>query len=162
MGEQLLEEKRVPLSRLDDLHRADSGTLDAPSPSIRSSDSARSRLEQDRAGIRPARPPLWPLVEKVGTGEAEEEDRGLAYPVGDVFEQFEERWLRPVQIVDDDDERPLARELLEQPAKRPEGLASVREGIGQAEERRQRPGDLGILTSGVTDEGGDLPPRLLR
>ena len=67
-----------------------------------------------------------------------------------------------MHIVDDDDERPLARELLEQPAERPERLASVREGVGQAEERRKRSRDLGILTSSVTDEGGDLRPHLFR
>ena len=67
-----------------------------------------------------------------------------------------------MHIVDDDDEGPLAREFLEQPAERPERLASVREGIGQAEERRKRSRDLGILTSSVTDEGGDLRPRLFR
>ena len=59
----------------------------------------------------------------------------LARPIGHELEQLEQGRLRPVHIVDDDDERPLARELLEQPAERPERLASVREGVGQAEER---------------------------
>ena len=40
----------------------------------------------------------------------------------DVLQQVEQRLLGPVDVVDDEDERPLACKRLEEPSKRPGGL----------------------------------------
>ena len=63
-------------------------------------------------------PPLQPgrPVEQLGPGETEDQDRGVPAPVGDVLDELEERGLAPVEIVQEDDQRPLGRPRLEQPA----------------------------------------------
>ena len=55
-----------------------------------------------------------------------------AAPVGDVLDEVEERRLGPVQVVPDDDERPLVRGLLERLAHRPRDL------VGRRPARRTR------------------------
>ena len=99
----------------------------AASSSSSASDSLlRQRLERDRRAA-----PARALVEQVGSREAEKQDRCVAAPAGDVLEQVEERRLGPVDVLEADDERALARERLEQPPDRPERLF--------ARGRRRRP-----------------------
>ncbi len=77
-----------------------------------------ARRASRRGGCRPGRA----LVEQVGTGEAEEQDWCAAREAGDVLEEVEQRRLRPVDVVDRDDERPPAGERLEQAPERPRRL----------------------------------------
>ena len=63
-------------------------------------------------------PHAGPLVEQLRPREAEQQDRRAAREVGDVVDQVEERRLAPVDVVEDDDERPLAGGVLEQRADR--------------------------------------------
>ena len=74
------------------------------------------RLEQDRRRIELAAAPAGPELEQLGTGDAEQEDRRVARPVGDVLDQVEEDGLGPLEVVEDDDLRPLRRARLDQPA----------------------------------------------
>ena len=63
------------------------------------------RLEQDRGRVRlPARP-AGPDFEKLGPGQAEEQDRRLARPFRDVLDEVEKGGLGPVDVVQHDDER---------------------------------------------------------
>ena len=68
------------------------------------------------------RQPARPLVEQIGAREAEEQHGGAVNPAGEVLEQVEERRLGPVDVLDEDDERPAATELLEEAAHGPERL----------------------------------------
>ena len=65
-------------------------------------------------------------VEQVGARHAQEQDRRAARPVGDVLDEVEERGLAPVDVVEHEHERALARRGLEEPPDRPEGLLARR------------------------------------
>ena len=67
------------------------------------------RLEQDRRGVELAAAPGRAVVEELGTRRADEQDRRVAGEVGDRLEQVEQGRLGPVDVVDEDDERPLSR-----------------------------------------------------
>lgn len=96
------------------------------------------RLERDGHGATLPAGPAGALVQKLGTGEAEDENGGPDV-VDDRIEQLEQRRLRPVDIVDDDQQRPRLGEPLEQPTERPGSLSrggtrtdpqEVREPVG--------------------------------
>ena len=77
---------------------------------------ARQRLEQDRRGVQLAPAPAGTELEQLGARDAEQEDRGIARPVGDVLDQVEEDRLRPLDVVEEDELRPLRGASLQQPA----------------------------------------------
>ena len=60
--------------------------------------------------------PGRPQLQQLGPGDAEQEDRRVAREVGDVLDEVEERRLGPLEVVDDDDLRPLGGARLEEPA----------------------------------------------
>ena len=75
---------------------------------INSSQSvAGERLEQDRRRVQLAAAPAGSQLEQLGPGDAEEEDRRVARPVGDVLDQVEEDRLRPLDVVEHEDLWPL-------------------------------------------------------
>ena len=90
----------------------------------------RQRLEQDRGGVRLAAAPHRPCVEQLRARDAEQEDRPVARPVRHVLDDVEERLLRPLEIVEDDDERLLRGGALQQAAER-----ELRLGRRRAEDR---------------------------
>ena len=128
------------------------------------------RLEKDRGCVVLASTPGVAGVEELGAGHADDEQRRVADPVDDVLDQVEQRRLRPVDVVEDDDERLLARQLLEQPAHGPERLlgraarAVPAEDRGhalgddrgvRASDRRLDPGSHVILAERLGDDLGD-------
>ena len=85
--------------------RTDSSS-DAPSRcSIRRSASA-SPSGSSSTDVALSFPPAQPGRASRSSGRARQTSRigGLARPVGDVLDQVEERWLGPVDVVEDDDE----------------------------------------------------------
>ncbi len=66
--------------------------------------------------------PRGVAVEQVGPGEAEDEDRGVPGPAEHVLDQLDEGRLRPLEVVEAHDQRPLARDVLEQPTDGPHRL----------------------------------------
>ena len=90
--------------------------------------------------------PLRPLLEQFGTRDAEEEDRGVARPAAHVLDEVEQRRLGPVDILQDDDERPFARNELEEPPHCPEQLLR-RSGSAAAEhvETLEYEGGVGVV-----------------
>ena len=88
------------------------------------------RLEQERRRVELAAAPVGSRVEELGPRDAEEEDRRVARQVGDVLDEIDEHRLRPLQVVDDDDLRPLGRARLEQPAEREPASPSGRRDDG--------------------------------
>ena len=85
--------------------------------------SGAERLEQERRRVQLAAAPAGSDVEQLGARDAEEEDRRVAREVGDVLDEVDEDRLGPLQVVDDDDLRPLRGACLEQP---PEGELRLR------------------------------------
>ena len=71
----------------------------------------RHRLEHQRRRRRPG--PVRPALEELGAGEAEEDDRGVGEAARQVLDEVEEGRLGPVHVVEDGDERPVDRKVLE-------------------------------------------------
>ena len=86
----------------------------------------RELLEHDRRRTRLQRGPERPQVEKLGTGEATEEERDAPAAGAHVFEQVDEDRLGPLQVFDDHEERLPACDLLQEPPERPEDLLGAR------------------------------------
>jgi hypothetical protein len=74
--------------------------------------------EEERRRVELPTSPSGLGVEKLGPSHAEEEDRRAAREVGDVLDQLEERSLSPLDVVEDDDLRPLRGTLFEETAER--------------------------------------------
>ncbi len=101
--------------------------------------SGAERLEQERRRVQLASGPARPIVEQFGARDAEQEDRRVTRHVGNVLDEVDEDWLGPLQVVDDDDLRPLGRPRLEEP---PEGELRLRrrradDGVGLGADRDQ-------------------------
>ena len=80
--------------------------------------------------------PRRPKLEQVRPRDAEDEQRRIARPVGDVLDQVEERRLGPLEVVEVDDERTLAGGRLEEPPHRERDVLGG--GVAVAEQRRDR------------------------
>ena len=126
--EHLLDEQRVPLRRLEDPCAGVLGELGLAEEVAHQELAFASgeRLEEHRGRVHLAAAPCRPRVEELGSGEADEQDRRVARPVRDVVDEVEEGRLGPVHVVEDDDERLLARHLLEQLAHGEEQLLRAR------------------------------------
>ena len=116
---------------------------DAPrsSSSARAADEraglrVRERLERHQRPPGLRRRPRGPLVQELGAGEAEQQDRGAAREGHQVLEQVEQRRLGPVDVLDDRDQGALARDALEQPADGPGRLLDRGGLVGRARSRR--------------------------
>ena len=115
--EELLDEERVPASRSNHL-LAQRGRKLTEVPDQRLGVLARERGERDRVDLGPVRARL----EQLGPGQAQHEDRRIGDVGGEVLDQVEQRRLGPVDVVEDDDQRLLGRERLDQLANGPEDL----------------------------------------
>src|SRR5262249_1206864 len=71
------------------------------------------RIERGSRGVRLAASPGRTLLEQLGAGDAEQEDRRASREIGDVLDQVEQGRLRPVHVLEDEDERPVQRKPLE-------------------------------------------------
>ena len=160
--EHLLDEERVALGRSGDpvAHAFPERRLPEQVAHQRVALRVGQRLEQ-----QPGRP-LRAILEQLGPRERDEQQRRLAGGFEGVFDEIEEGRLRPVAVVEDDHERALAAERLEQPTDGPEGLfASAGPRLCDTYEARDPLGDeLAVLLAG--EQGGhrlgELVDRLLQ
>ena len=76
------------------------------SVAVSSSESGASRIV-DELTLPPPQPGR--RVEELGAGGADDEQRHPARPVHEVVDEVEQRVVGPVQVFEDEDERPLAR-----------------------------------------------------
>jgi hypothetical protein len=104
--------------------RAHAAPLRAAAGRRRGARSRRQRREPDRGGVGVAASPTWPTVKEIGTGRREHEDRNAAGPVDDVIHEVQQCVVRPMQVVDDEDERLFLRQRLQEPPPGGEGLAT--------------------------------------
>ena len=97
---------------------------------------AGQRRERDRQRVAVAAPAVPPLLQ-VGTRGAEQEQRRVAAPVGEVLDEVEQPLVGPVQVLEHEHERrPLGHRLDVAPP-RGEGLVA-RLALGRAGEADQR------------------------
>ena len=97
-----------------------------------------------RSGSRWTTPaPAWTAVVQLGAGHAEEEDRRAGRDERDVLDQVEQRLLGPVDVVEDEHQRLLARDRLDELAERPGQLV----GRGRAGAPEQRASGSAIAAS---------------
>ena len=85
-------------------------------------------------------PQLGADLEQLGPSDAEQQHRGIPGPVRQVLDQVEEGRLGPMDVVEHDDERTFAREMLEQLADGPERVLG-RTGLAPPEQSADERGD---------------------
>ena len=116
-------------------------------------------LQQDRGRVELATAPTRAPIEQFWPRQADEQDRCVPRPVGDVLDEVEKRRRAPLQIVEDHDERPFASLRLEQLADGPESLVGRADALDMAERRAEPLCDqLCVLVSGEArpDRRGEI------
>ena len=93
-------------------HRARLARSDAPE-----SDAASAR--------RTLRLPAGRMLQQLGAGEADEQDGPTSAGAAEVLDEVEQRGLRPVNVVDQENERAPLGERLEEASERPGDLPAV-------------------------------------
>ena len=136
--QQLLEEERVALRGLGDaralirFERRSTETLEQRIRLLRG-----ERVEDDPVDVRAPVEERRSLLEQLLAREADDRDRPLAL-VREVLDELEERRLRPVNVVEHEDERPLARARLAELAEEPGELGRRRRRLGVERSRGRR------------------------
>ena len=128
--EELLEEERVALRRLDDprsLVRLQSRPAETFEQCIR---LLRGQgVEQDAIGVGPSFEERRPVFEELLARKADDCDRTRPL-VHEVLDELEEGRLRPVDVVEDEDKRPLTRARFAELAEEPGQLGRRRRRLG--------------------------------
>ena len=134
--QHLLDEERVALrGGCDALLRVcvDAGqeqVVDEPRRLVRS-----QGLEQHRGCVQLPAAPAGPVIQQLRPGDAEQEQRRVPSEVGDVVDEVEERWLGPLEVVEDEDEWLLSCHPLEDAAGLERDLVPVGPEVDLAGER---------------------------
>jgi hypothetical protein len=147
--DELLHEEWIPFGGLDDLRPRLPGQLAEPLHE-RLAVRLRERLERDDGRVRPRRRPRRAPLEKIRPCGAEQEKGGIIRERGDVLDQVEESRLCPVQVVEDDDQRPGLGQGLEELPEAPRNLLRSRRRLGRAE--RDADAELGEAGVGAGAE----------
>src|SRR5205085_6586837 len=82
-------------------------------------------------------------VEELRAREAEDEDRRVAHPGGQVLDEVEERVLGPVDVLEDEHERLYLGELLRPGARRPRELLPAALALDGGEDPGGKPEQVG-------------------
>jgi hypothetical protein len=114
LSHELLEKERIALRATDqelldlgrELHREQ--TVEHLCSGL-----GRKRLEPDRRRVPPAGTPGRPTGEQLGT-RGRQQQHGPAHVSYDPLEEIEEVVLGPVDVLDEEHERPLGRDLLDE------------------------------------------------
>ena len=111
------------------------------------------RLQENRGRVQLAPTPIGTEIEQVGPGEADQQDRYVSRPVGEMLDQVEERGLTPMDVVEDNDDRFRAGERLEQRLYGSESFFGAQRDLGKADHFRDTLSDeLRVL---LVSEGAD-------
>ena len=90
-------------------------------------------------------------VEELGSCGAEDEERHIGRPFGHLVDEVEQAVVRPVEILEDEDERPLLGERLEEAPPGRERLGRViAAGLGARSEARER-AEVAFHPAGLPD-----------
>jgi hypothetical protein len=113
-------------------------------------------LEEQGVGVAPSSSPCGTLLDQLGSGQAEQEDRGIS-PVGDVLDEVEERGLGPVQVFEGEDERARSCQCLEEAANGGEQVVGSAGLLRRSDRDRDLTGDpLAVV---LPDELPSAPER---
>ena len=82
------------------------------------------RRERDRRGVPLAAAPVGPALEELRPRRRDDEDRHARRPVDQMVDEVQEPVVGPVEILEDEDQRMLLREVLEEVAPRRERLSA--------------------------------------
>ena len=82
------------------------------------------RLERDRRGIELAATPVRAPSKQLRSGRADHQHRHVGHPVGELVDEVEQAVVGPLEILEDEDERALCGEFLEEAPPGCEGLRS--------------------------------------
>src|SRR5215211_5664278 len=82
------------------------------------------RQAEQRRAIRRLVTPLRAFVEELGTSEAEDQQRDIRREFSEARQQIEKRGLRPMDVLDDHDQRLPLGDPLQQPAHSPLGFSA--------------------------------------
>ena len=107
------------------------------------------RQGQRRFSAAPAQP-RRPRVQELGPRDAEDEDRRITDPAGEVFDEVEHRRLRPVHVLEAEDERPVVRKRFADLAEGPVRL--LRPGRPAARRRSGQPLDDELAFIWICDQ----------
>jgi hypothetical protein len=144
---ELLEEQRIALGGRQDAAgggRVELGAGDRLDQRERV--RAVERVEREHRPAAAWRRPGGAILEQLGAGEADDRDRRAGRERDNVLEQLEQRRVGPVRVLDDEHERALGGDRLEQPPHRPERLARLRRVVGEADRAEHAGGDrLGLV-----------------
>ena len=95
--------------------------------------------ERDRRRVRLSSAPPGTAGEQLWAGRADDEQRNSRRPVDEVIDEVEQAVVRPVQVLEDEDERVLLGERFEEPPPGRERLGlAVGAGLGLLGEADQR------------------------
>ena len=110
------------------------------------------RVELDRGRAHPPSAPARAHVEQLGPGEADEQERRLAHPRGEMLDQLEQRLLGPVDVLEDEHERLDVGELSAH-ARAAQAIscaaALVLDGLEHARGEPEQVGDRLVLAAGA-------------
>ena len=159
--DDLLDVERVALGDLEDPRR---GAL----RQRRAAEQVREQLpglglgqglEEDRRRVRLAPAPCRPVVEQLGPSHDQQDEWRVARPLRHVLDELDERWLGPLQVVDDEHERPRAGERLEHPPHGPARFVGHDRGTGRARAARRPPARPRAPRRGPRRPGRRAAPR---
>ena len=142
-GEKLLDEERVAVGRLQDFGAGRTRECAVVEERVHECVHLRldERLQREERRIVPERRPGWSRLQQLGPPTAEQQDRPLAAEAGHVLDEIEEPGLGPMEVLEDDDQRPVAGQRLEQRADRPVGLVRRPSALRSADGGRDRIGN---------------------
>ncbi len=83
------------------------------------------RRERERRRVELAAAPARSALEELGPRSRDDEQRHVGQPVDELVEEVEEALVGPVDVLDDDDERALLGETLEEAAPGGERLVAA-------------------------------------
>ncbi len=101
------------------------------------------RLELERRRADAASAPRRPDVEQLGARDAEQEQRRLAHPRGEMLDQLEQRLLAPVHVLEHEHERLRLGELLRPRTRRPCDLLLRALALDRLEHADREPEQIG-------------------
>ena len=112
-GEHLLDEQRVAFGEAEDalLERLGQARLAEEVPHHQAALLSGELPELDLGGRRSPRREARPVLVELVAGRTDKEERHAERGVEDVLDEVEEGCLRPVDVVEDDHERPTAGQL---------------------------------------------------
>ena len=97
----------------------------------------RQRRERNRGGVDLAATPAGTAFEQFPPGRAEDQDRNVGHPVGEVLDEIEQPVVRPLNVLEDEDERMLLGQRLEEAAPRGERFFLRPAGVALTQQRPQ-------------------------